>query len=696
VKPQRDELAEQARREHAHAEEVRRQAQRAAAEAKQRARLAAESDRQRQKELEEAEQRHKQAEEQHKQAQEAVAAARERARLSAEMAHRHQAQLAEVSKPNKPDAKAIAEATQRARQSHETAYEHAQQEEEARRKSEQDAAARAHAAQVAELARKRAQSAAAAARLHAEDSERAQAHDGHAEEIRKHAETLALQARQRAEQAKAQHVQGTAAADHGASANQPGTGTGAGHDGAPGSGAAAQAAYKKALGLRARPDGGGDRTRHEPDPKSQTAQPIANSKPETAASESARAQQAIRVARERAPRTPSPSTLEGMRAAAVAKLTPYQQALSRARVARNTSQASTKGRPVLAARSGPQPIVTPRGLTAGKMSHPGSGSGASRFRPPVGKSNPVVTVAVANLGKVNGSKPGGGNQKPSLVAGAGGNGAAFFVAGVLVGAIGDALLLQSGAFGNIAAGSIFNSGSAFIPNDGSQVGANGGDGQPTPSFDPSSAQSGVLLSVCNDAASGDATYPGGDGDGNADGDSGTGDTPALALNNGPADGGGDGATPDGTTQGAAPDTGAPDSGSNVAETVYDQAAVPMDAVPQNGRYLNLFNVTSAKVTVYVQYHAVDQNNQWNWYPADPAASDQALAFELEPGQAAEARDGDWRVCADRVRVWAVSADGQQSWIRYQTRDLMLVPEVDDQGNPGYAAPTAETVNFGIK
>ncbi len=142
--------------------------------------------------------------------------------------------------------------------------------------------------------------------------------------------------------------------------------------------------------------------------------------------------------------------------------------------------------------------------------------------------------------------------------------------------------------------------------------------------------------------------------------------------------------------------GAADLSANVAEAAYDRPTVPIDAVPQSGRYLNLVNLSNSRVTIFVQYHALDQQNHWAWYPADPAASDQALSFELEPGQATETRDGDWRVFADKARVWALSADGQQSWIRYQTRDLLLVPEVDDQGNPGYVAAGIETVNFGVK
>jgi hypothetical protein len=102
-----------------------------------------------------------------------------------------------------------------------------------------------------------------------------------------------------------------------------------------------------------------------------------------------------------------------------------------------------------------------------------------------------------------------------------------------------------------------------------------------------------------------------------------------------------------------------------------------------------------KVTIYVKYHAVDQNGNWNWFPSGLDDSN-AIAFDLAPGQPVELWDGDWHVYADRARIWAVSEDGQHQWVCYKDNDLLLVSEQDDQGQPSYLSADIQTLSFGVK
>jgi hypothetical protein len=577
---------------------------------------------------------------------------------------------------------------------------------------------------MAELARERAKSAADAHRLHANEAQAASEHHAQAEKLHQEARARAEEARRNAERAGL-------AKDEGHHVVPPG-GTHADPSKAVRS-SAAQTAYEKALALRNRP------ANHQVPTGADHTGKVAKLGPATM-SAAATARQAIRIAGTRSPRTPSPSTLEPLRTSAMAGLRPHQRALVAARVLKNKAHASTTGRPAnLTSHAGSQPITRPASPAAA-----GQKTGAAGKQ-----TRPLVTLAAANLGNAKATKGKSTKPKPGQTGGAvttttngktsttgkpattttttngktsttgkpattgkptnnsgtttinNQSGSALLIAGILAAEVGQALLLQ-GAFAGAGGGSAFGSGCAFIPNNdggdasgGDDVAAVGGDAAGTDdqagtddalaaqTFDPDSSQSGVLLSVNGDP--GDAGPAGTDGDpgpvGGPDGTdaSSTASLPPLDLSSPP------GSEPGGT-----------DPGDTVSAVVFDQPAVALDAVPQNGRYLNLINLSRSKVTVYVQYHAVDQQNNWAWFPADPAMSDQALSFDLEPGQATETRDGDWRIFADKARVWAVSADGQQQWVRYQKRDLLLVPEVDDQGQPGYVAPTIETVDFGVK
>lgn len=249
-----------------------------------------------------------------------------------------------------------------------------------------------------------------------------------------------------------------------------------------------------------------------------------------------------------------------------------------------------------------------------------------------------------------------------------GNGTSFLtgtLAGLVIGSIGQAMLLGPGAFGpggfssggvGYGAGddgsALFNSGCTYVPNgDDSQV-------------DPNADGSGVVMSANSDP----------NGDSSVDPQQGTGFDQQISS------------SPDGSSD-----------NSDVSQTVVDDGSnVPIDSVPQTGRYLNVVNLSQSRATFHVKYHAVDQAGNWKWYPSSPDAGDDALIFDLDPGQAVELWDGDWHVYADKARIWASSADGQHQWARYQNNDLLLVSEQDDQGQPSYLSPEIQTLSFGLK
>jgi hypothetical protein len=121
----------------------------------------------------------------------------------------------------------------------------------------------------------------------------------------------------------------------------------------------------------------------------------------------------------------------------------------------------------------------------------------------------------------------------------------------------------------------------------------------------------------------------------------------------------------------------------------DTAAVAAEV--QSYRYLEVTNDTGRKLTVYLQYKT-PAGEGFVWQPADPKKSNEALAFELKPGETVCSLDGDSAIAACRVRIWAESADGTVWW-DYRDADLWLVPETDSEGYHSYRAAEAETFTF---
>jgi hypothetical protein len=163
---------------------------------------------------------------------------------------------------------------------------------------------------------------------------------------------------------------------------------------------------------------------------------------------------------------------------------------------------------------------------------------------------------------------------------------------------------------------------------------------------------------------------------------------------------------------------APGSGS--ADMSYtDTASVGPTSIVFRSRYLFLGNSSQEKVTIHVQYLTQDEEGNWVWLPNRPSSSQESasdhlrhhlgatqlcaladgtpesISFELEPGQYGYAFDGDWKIHACRVRVWAESCSGVV-WDKYKSNDFLLVAETDEEDSPTYVAPEMGTVKWIVR
>jgi hypothetical protein len=110
------------------------------------------------------------------------------------------------------------------------------------------------------------------------------------------------------------------------------------------------------------------------------------------------------------------------------------------------------------------------------------------------------------------------------------------------------------------------------------------------------------------------------------------------------------------------------------------------------RFLRVHNDTGERLKVWVQYRTLSVKQTWEWYPAIPAQSRQALGYDVEPSAVVDLEHTQGRISASRARLWARSSTGRE-WGDFRDRDLWLVPETDDQGSHRYYAAEAETFTF---
>lgn len=153
---------------------------------------------------------------------------------------------------------------------------------------------------------------------------------------------------------------------------------------------------------------------------------------------------------------------------------------------------------------------------------------------------------------------------------------------------------------------------------------------------------------------------------------------------------------DGNGQNSAVLTSDPPSGSNASPVKLCSASTPLTAVYQHTRYLRVANLTSGKINLRLQYYTLDTDGNWAWSPADPTSSSDAMSWTLDPKEDTFLAEGGWQINASRVRIWFQSEESGQNWTAFQNRDLVLVPETDENGVPTYLATNVETFNLCVK
>jgi hypothetical protein len=123
---------------------------------------------------------------------------------------------------------------------------------------------------------------------------------------------------------------------------------------------------------------------------------------------------------------------------------------------------------------------------------------------------------------------------------------------------------------------------------------------------------------------------------------------------------------------------------------FSTTASPLAPV-QTRRILRVKNDTGGRLRVFVQYHTLNDQNQWAWYPVDPGQAPKGVSCIFDPGEETTIEHSSFVINADRVRIWAVAEQGEQ-WTDYQDADLWLVPEVED-GKHQYRADQMEAHTF---
>lgn len=94
---------------------------------------------------------------------------------------------------------------------------------------------------------------------------------------------------------------------------------------------------------------------------------------------------------------------------------------------------------------------------------------------------------------------------------------------------------------------------------------------------------------------------------------------------------------------------------------------------EHRRYLVVENTSKDPITVYVRYYTKTTSGNWKWFPAAPGVG-QPKGFYLNPGQKVNVYDGDFRVRAYKVRVWASSRTRDWHWNKHRDTDLYLAPK----------------------
>jgi hypothetical protein len=118
-----------------------------------------------------------------------------------------------------------------------------------------------------------------------------------------------------------------------------------------------------------------------------------------------------------------------------------------------------------------------------------------------------------------------------------------------------------------------------------------------------------------------------------------------------------------------------------------------DGPVQLQRFLLLRNETGEPLTIRVQFRMKTSHGDWNWVPADPRRSQDAVKYTLRPGKALYLKDGESRVATSKVRIWVEGLDTGSKWEEYKDQDFWLVPEVIKGEHHGYHDDKIQTVSM---
>lgn len=118
--------------------------------------------------------------------------------------------------------------------------------------------------------------------------------------------------------------------------------------------------------------------------------------------------------------------------------------------------------------------------------------------------------------------------------------------------------------------------------------------------------------------------------------------------------------------------------------------LPNDIQKFDHAFLRVRNNTKDRLAVYVQYYTYSSKDQaWKWFPKDPS-KEEAVAFAIAPGDEIDLFDGDWKINAAKVRIWAQAPSGRV-FSEFLQRDLWLVPLTN--GERCYYSDAGETFVF---
>lgn len=108
--------------------------------------------------------------------------------------------------------------------------------------------------------------------------------------------------------------------------------------------------------------------------------------------------------------------------------------------------------------------------------------------------------------------------------------------------------------------------------------------------------------------------------------------------------------------------------------------------PYARKYLRIANNSGETIRVYLVYHTKTTDQRWKWFPG-PAGGSQHVRYTFSPGETAYVWHDEFKINADRIRIWAESLSGSGGWPTFREQDFRLVPD------EGYKAYYMDTYTF---